>query len=265
MTLTIAAMPAYNEECYISKIVLGCRKFVDEVVVVDDGSIDATAEIAAALNAVVVKHEGNRGYGATLRSCFETARKLGADKMVIIDSDGQHNPFEIPKLLNPLNNGADLVIGSRFCNRNSQNIPTYRKFGIKVLDKLTNTIGGTNISDTQSGFRAYGKRAIEKIHITENGMSAGSEILLQIKDNKLKVEEVEIHCSYDVENGSTQNPFTHGLQVMMNLLGRLMRSYWIRIKDLNKAKKSLIKYEARNRINSAQPTKAKGANIVEPK
>ncbi len=218
MSLTIAAMPAYNEERSIARMVLGCKKQVDQVVVVDDGSSDATAEIAEALGAYVVRHETNGGYGAALRTCFETARKLDADKMVIIDSDGQHDPAEIPKLLRPLNNGADLVIGSRFCNGNGKNIPAYRKVGMKVLDVATNTAGGIHVTDTQSGFRAYGKRAIESIRIGDDGMSAGSEILLQIKDNKLKVAEVEIHCSYDVERASTENPVSHGVRVLLNLL-----------------------------------------------
>ena len=124
--MTIAAMPAYNEESSIAKMVLGCKKCVDKVVVVDDGSTDATSEIALALGAYVVRHNKNEGYGAALRSCFKIARDLGADKMVIIDSDGQHDPGEIPSLLKPIEMGADLVIGSRFCNGNGKNIPSYR-------------------------------------------------------------------------------------------------------------------------------------------
>ncbi len=218
MGLTIAAMPAYNEERSIAKMVLGCKKHVDRVVVVDDGSSDLTAEIAETMGAHVVRHEKNDGYGAALRTCFETARSMDADRMVIIDSDGQHDPSEIPKLLQPLSKGVDLVIGSRFCNGNGQNIPAYRKVGMKVLDMATNTVGGIKVSDTQSGFRAYGKRAIESIRIYDDGMSAGSEILLQVKDNNLKLAEVEIHCRYDVERASTESPVSHGVRVLLNLL-----------------------------------------------
>jgi dolichol-phosphate mannosyltransferase len=95
-------MPAYNEERSIAKMVLGCKKYVDTVVVVDDGSTDATAEIAEALGAYVIRHNPNRGYGAALRSCFEASRELGADRMIIIDSDGQHDASDIPRLLEPL-------------------------------------------------------------------------------------------------------------------------------------------------------------------
>lgn len=218
MVHSIAAMPAYNEERSIAKMVLGCRKYVDLVVVVDDGSIDATGEIAEALGAYVVRHPENKGYGAALKTCFDTAKKLNADQMVIIDSDGQHDPAEIPRLFKPLNGEIDIVIGSRFCDGNDQNIPAYRKAGMKVLDTATNFAGGINVSDSQSGYRAYGKRAIEAIRISGKGMSAGSEILLQIKDYDLKFKEVPINCSYDVEDASTQNPISHGVGVLLTLI-----------------------------------------------
>lgn len=211
-------MPAYNEERSIARMVLGCQKYVDRVIVVDDGSTDATAERAASAGAHIIRHEWNAGYGAALLTCFETAREMGADRMVIIDSDGQHDPEEIPQLLLPLDRGVDLVIGSRFCSGNGQDISAYRRVGMKVLDITTRIVGGISVTDSQSGFRAYGKRAIDCICIDDDGMSAGSEILLQAKDNKLKVEEVEIHCSYDVERTSTENPVSHGVKVLLILL-----------------------------------------------
>lgn len=199
-------------------MVLGCKKYVDHVVVVDDGSSDATAEIASAIGAYVIRHEKNGGYGAALRTCFETARALDADKMVIIDSDGQHDPAEIPSLIAPIDNGFDLVIGSRFYNGNGKDVPAYRKVGMKVLDVATNIAGGPNVSDTQSGFRAYGKNAIERIYIKDSDMAAGSEILLQAIDKCLHIGEVPIHCSYDVERASTQNPVSHGVKTLLKIL-----------------------------------------------
>lgn len=181
ITLIIAAMPAYNEGHVIAEVIIHCTKHVDKVVVVDDGSSDNTAEIAQSLGAFVVRHAKNLGYGAALRSCFYTAQELGADAMVVIDSDGQHNPDEIPKLLTPLKQGFDLVIGSRFIKGNGKNVPLYRKIGMKVLDAATYLAGGINATDSQSGFRAYGKKAIEKIQFNGDDMSAGSEILIQAK------------------------------------------------------------------------------------
>ena len=221
MTLTIASMPAYNEERSIADMIRGCENYVDKVVVVDDGSIDDTAKIALALNAHVVRHPRNMGYGAALRSCFEEARKMGADRMVIIDSDGQHNTEDIPKLLEPISRGYDLVIGSRFITKKPEMMPLYRKAGMKVLDVVTNFLNEVEVSDSQCGFRAYSRHAIEAIQISENGMSAGSEILLQIKENNLRVKEVDISCNYDLENTSKQDPVTHGLDVILYLIGVL--------------------------------------------
>jgi dolichol-phosphate mannosyltransferase len=218
MSITIAAMPAYNEAHVIAEVINGCKKYVDRVVVVDDGSTDNTVGIAESLGAYVVRHETNIGYGAALKNCFEAARHLGAGAMVIIDSDGQHDPSEIPKLLEPIKNGFDLVIGSRFVNGNGKNVPIYRKFGMKVLDVATYVAGGLNVTDSQSGFRAYGKRAIENIHLYDTDMSAGSEILIQAGDYNLKFTEVEIHCRYDLDNCSSEHPFIHGPRVLFRIL-----------------------------------------------
>ncbi|MFZ3166838.1 MAG: glycosyltransferase family 2 protein [Candidatus Methanoperedens sp.] len=215
---TIAAMPAFNEERSIAKMVFMCKKYADLVVVVDDGSSDSTADIAQAMGAHVIRHPKNKGYGGALQTCFKTARDLAADRMVIIDSDGQHDPAEIPKLVEPLNEDIDVVIGSRFIHGNGKNVPIYRKIGMKILDTMTNMGSENKVSDTQSGLRAYGKKAIEKISINTNNMSAASEILMQVNDHHLKVKEVEIHCSYDVERASTQNPVSHGLGVLWGIL-----------------------------------------------
>jgi glycosyltransferase involved in cell wall biosynthesis len=218
MTFKIAAMPAYNEAHAIAEVIKGCKKYVDKVVVVDDGSTDNTVDIAESLGAYVIRHETNKGYGAALKNCFDTARHLGADAMVIIDSDGQHDPSEIPKLLEPLKDGFDLVIGSRFVNGNGKNVPIYRKFGMKVLDIATYIAGGFNVTDSQSGYRAYGRKAIENINLNGTDMSAGSEILIQAKDHKLKFTEVEIHCRYDLENCSSEHPFIHGPKVLFRIM-----------------------------------------------
>jgi glycosyltransferase involved in cell wall biosynthesis len=99
MGMIIAAMPAFNEEAQIAKLVLQAQQHVDTVVVVDDGSTDTTAAIAQRLGAHVVTHDKNKGYGGALRTCFKTARELDADMMVILDSDGQHDPAYIPQFL----------------------------------------------------------------------------------------------------------------------------------------------------------------------
>lgn len=217
----LAAMPAYNEECFIAKIILGAQKHVDRVLVVDDGSTDTTAEIAQKLGAIVVRHEKNIGYGAALRTIFEKAKELQVYALVILDSDGQHNPNDIPLLIDRLDKGGvDVVIGSRFVQGNHQNIPTYRIFGMKILDNVTRIAGAnTSHTDSQSGYRIYGKKAINEIRISGDGMSAGSEILIQAADNRLKIAELPIHVRYDIRGTSSQNPVKHGILVIYNLIG----------------------------------------------
>jgi len=169
---------------------------------------------------MVVSHEKNFGYGAALRTIFEKAKKLDIDALVIIDSDGQHDPKDIPKLLDRLGKGdVDVVVGSRFIKGTQQEIPGYRVVGMKVLDKATKMAGADTTTDSQSGYRAYGKKAIKTIQISKDGMSAGSEILIQIAENNLKIGEIPITARYDIEETSSQNPVKHGVMVLYNIIG----------------------------------------------
>jgi glycosyltransferase involved in cell wall biosynthesis len=217
----IAALPAYNEETYLAKIIPMIKPLVDLVIVVDDGSTDATSTISQQLGAYVITHSENRGYGAALQTIFSTAREFNADVLVIMDADGQHDPLDVEKVLEPLLNGTDVVIGSRFLDTTKNSIPQYRKIGMKVLDTATAAAGVENGIDTQSGFRAYGKKAISVINISGTGMSAGSEILIQIKDKNLSIAEVPIHVRYDLEDTSTQNPVKHGFLALYKIIGMI--------------------------------------------
>ena len=220
MGMIIAAMPAFNEEANIAKLVLQAQQYVDTVVVVNDGSTDTTATIAERMGAHVVHHAKNKGYGGALRTCFETARKLDADAMVILDSDGQHDPAYIPQFIEALKESqADVVIGSRFLEKgNNEGIPTWRIVGMKVLDIATNVAGHVNVTDSQSGYRAYGRRAIQALKIENPDMGAGSEILLQIQEHQLKVAEIPIMVRYDLEGTSSKNPVKHGFGVLGSIV-----------------------------------------------
>jgi len=216
----LVATPAFNEEKFIAKTILGAQQYADCVLVVDDGSTDSTAEIAKKLGAMVVSHHKNFGYGGALKTIFEKAKKLDIDALVIIDSDGQHDPKDIPILLDRLEKGdVDIVIGSRFIKGAQAEIPKYRILGMKILDNATKIAGSSTTTDSQSGFRAYGKKAIDAINISKDGMSAGSEILIQITENKLKVDEIPIIARYDIEETSSHNPISHGVLVLYNLIG----------------------------------------------
>jgi hypothetical protein len=219
----VVGIPAFNEEKTIARVILDAQKFAGKVVVCDDGSTDYTAEIAKHLGADVIRHEKNFGYGAALQSLFKRARELNADVLVTLDSDGQHDPAEIPLLVKPIEEGvAEVVLGSRFKDKNGTiDMPKYRQFGVKVITKLTNGNGKHGVSDSQSGFRAYSKRALEYLSMSENGMGASVELLRAINKSGLKVCEVPISCKYAGSTGektSSKNPLSHGVGLLMSLI-----------------------------------------------
>jgi len=209
-------IPAYNEEKSISEIIKKLKKITNKIIVCDDGSTDSTGKIARDLGVLVIRHEKNLGYGAAIRSIFLKAREEKSELLITLDSDGQHRIEDIQTLMEPLKNGqADLVIGSRFLDNEGTNVPGYRKIGIKILTKLANTSLDQNITDSQSGFRAYGKNVIEEITPSESGMGVSNEILLKASKKGFKITEVPIIILYD-GNTSSQNPITHGSSVLLS-------------------------------------------------
>lgn len=218
----VAGIPAYNEEKSIAQVIIGAQKHVHVVIVCDDGSDDLTGEIAERLGAVVVRHKKNLGYGAALQSLFKEARALNADVLVTLDSDGQHDPSEIPLMVQPIETGAaEVVLGSRFLDDDgAADMPTYRRLGIKIITKLANGSGKNGVSDAQSGFRAYGKVALELLNMSEKGMGASIELLREIKKSSLKVYEAPISCKYSRTGTetSTENPISHGIRLIMSVI-----------------------------------------------
>jgi glycosyltransferase involved in cell wall biosynthesis len=217
--MIVAGIPAYNEEKIIARVVLLAQKYVDVVLVCDDGSEDLTADIAQKLGAIVIKHEKNMGYGAALKTLFEKARELNADLLVTLDADGQHNANEVPKLTQPiLANKADLVIGSRFLQQKNS-MPLYRRLGVKVLTKMTSNSKEKNrITDAQCGFRAYSKKALENLTLEEQGMGASAEVLLKARNFGLVVTEVPVEVHYKGLETSTHNPLRHGMSVIATII-----------------------------------------------
>ena len=213
--MNIACIPAYNEENHIADVIKKSLLYVDQVVVCDDGSTDDTANIAKSAGAIVIS-QSNQGYGAAISTLFDYARRNNAKIMVTLDSDGQHNPEQIPLLLDAIiTHGVDVSVGSRFLGDTEAS--GYRKAGIKIITSATNYGTNLKISDSQSGFRAYSQKAISTIHPTEQGMSVSTEILLKISNKGLSLAEVPISIIYGPDT-SEHNSVSHGVSVLMNTL-----------------------------------------------
>ena len=216
MKITVG-IPAYNEEKNIAKIIVKLKKTVDQIIVCDDGSTDSTSEIAESLGATVVKHAKNSGYGMAIRSIFLKSREINADILVTLDADGQHKIEDINKIIKPVVDGeADISIGSRFLKEDN-NTPGYRKLGVKIITKVTNSSLSEKITDAQSGFRAYNNKVLQSLTPADSGMGISTEILIKSSNLGLKIVEVPTEIQYEGDT-STQNPVSHGTEVLMSTL-----------------------------------------------
>jgi len=214
----IAAIPAFNEEQYIGTVVLKTKQYVDEIVVVDDGSTDNTSEIARLAGATVFRNEENKGKGVAIQRILTEAKRRAPDTLVLLDADAQHNPDEIPRLIKSVLEGSDLVIGSREAQANKT--PRYRRIGQKVLLYSTRLLSGKKLTDSESGFRALSKRAISEICLTESGFAVETEMIARATDKGLKITEVPVSNIY-TKDGSTLNPVAHGMEVFTRIIAMI--------------------------------------------
>ena len=228
MSKVVAIIPAYNEEVALGSVILRTLQYVDKVIVIDDGSSDKTKKVATLAGAELITHSTNLGKGQGLKSGFEAVQSINdsinnSDEtygiIVTIDGDGQNNPDEIPALISPIESGkADFVNGSRYLEGYTEDdTPAYRRAGQKVLDKATNISSGLNITDSQSGFRAFSKRAIPYFKLKDSGFAIESEMLSDAAEVGLKIVEIPITVRYDLD-GSTENPVTHGVGVLLKII-----------------------------------------------
>jgi glycosyltransferase involved in cell wall biosynthesis len=211
----LAGIAAYNEARYIGSILLQARQYVDEVIVVDDGSKDNTAKIAELAGATVIRHDKNRGKGAAIQSILAEAKRRNPDILILLDADSQHDPNEIPSLIKAILEGSDLVIGSREAQKGKT--PTYRRIGQKVLLRSTRLLTKNRLSDSESGFRALSPKAIDELELKEHGFAIESEMISDAADKNLKLAEVPISNIY-TRDGSTFNPVKHGLGVLSRII-----------------------------------------------
>ena len=216
MKITIG-IPAFNEEKNIAKIITRLKKITNSIIVCDDGSSDMTSEIANNLGVIVVKHEKNTGYGAAINTIFQRAKDIETEILVTFDADGQHRVEEIGEVINPIQeNIADIVIGSRFLQKNDQ-VPGYRKIGIKAITKVTNASINQKLTDSQSGFRAYNKKVLQNIFPSDKGMGISTEILIKASQKNFRITEVPVTILYEGDT-SVHNPVSHGTSVIISTI-----------------------------------------------
>jgi len=214
----IIGIPAFNEEKNIAVLITQLKKIADKIIVCNDGSTDLTSEIAEELGATVINHKKNLGYGAAIRSIFLKSKDLDGDILVTFDADGQHRIEDINGVINPIINGeSDLVIGSRFLDESEKEIPRYRKVGINVITKITNVTIKKQLTDSQSGFRAYSKKVLNELNLSELGMGISTEILIKASTKNFRISEVPIKIIYDGDT-STHNPISHGSSVLLSTI-----------------------------------------------
>jgi glycosyltransferase involved in cell wall biosynthesis len=217
MKITVG-LPAFNEEANISAILIKLKKVTDTIIVCNDGSTDLTSEIAKKMGAIVIDHPKNLGYGGAIHSIFQKAKEIDSDLLITFDADGQHKIDDIFKVIEPIKKGdADLVIGSRFLDISEEEVPGFRKIGIKIITKVTNSSLKEKITDAQSGFRAYSKEVISKLNISDIGMGISTEILIKASAYNFRIVEVPIKISYEGDT-STHNPVSHGTSVLFSTL-----------------------------------------------
>ena len=214
----IVGIPAFNEEKNIAVVITQLKKIVDKIIVCNDGSTDLTSKIAEELGVIVINHEKNLGYGAAIRSIFLKSKDLDGDILVTFDADGQHRVDDINKVINPIINGkSDLVIGSRFLDESEKEVPQYRKVGIKVITKITNVTIKKQLTDSQSGFRAYSKKVLTELNPSDAGMGISTEILIKASSKNFRISEVPIKITYS-GNTSTHNPISQGSSVIISTI-----------------------------------------------
>ena len=211
----IVGIPAYNEQATIAAVVRGARPHAAAVVVVADGARDRTGWHALHAGARVMRHRHNAGKGAAVATLFRYAVEQGADALVLLDGDGQHDPEQIQDVVGPVLAGqADVVIGSRFLAQRSA-IPRHRALGQRAFNVMTALASGVPCTDSQSGFRAFGRRALRTMRMAEATFSVECEQQFECALHGLRLVEVPISCRYDLPE--KRSAYVQGLEVLSRL------------------------------------------------
>jgi polyprenyl-phospho-N-acetylgalactosaminyl synthase len=214
----LVAMPAYNEAKVISRVIEGIlSEGFDDILVVDDSSADSTYETALLAGAKVIRHPINRGPGAATATIIEYSRRNQYDFVIILDSDGQHDPKDIRKLLS-VNETVDVVIGSRYINRS--NMPLSRRLANFIGSIVTFIFFGLYIRDSQSGFKRLSRKAVMAMSIRFDGFEFCSEMVGEIKRKRLSWKEVPISVIYTRHSRSKGQSIMNGIRMVIRFIMR---------------------------------------------
>jgi polyprenyl-phospho-N-acetylgalactosaminyl synthase len=212
--------PAYNEASTIVPVVTELRRAGYDVVVVDDGSVDQTRQLATATATAVVGHPVNLGQGAALKTGIDFAMAQGADVIVTFDTDGQHRAADIPRLLDALvRSRADFALGSRFLTE-PRNMPRMRRMVLWAATLFTVATTGLRLTDTHNGLRAFTRRGAAALHLRQNRMAHASELLAEIARSRLRYVEVPVtidYTAYSLAKGQRTGDF---VMILLDLLAR---------------------------------------------
>jgi dolichol-phosphate mannosyltransferase len=194
----LTAIPVYNEQSHVERVLDEVRRYAEEILVIDDGSTDGTAALLARQSDLhLITHPRNRGYGAALISAFGYASEHDVDVLVTMDCDGQHEPSRIPVLLETIDN-ADIVSGSRYLRdfRQDDPAPQDRRRINHIITAELNARYGLNLSDAFCGFKAYRREALARLRITETGWGMPLQLWVQAAHAGLRIREVAVPRLY---------------------------------------------------------------------
>lgn len=215
----VAVIPAYNEGTRVGNVVEEAKRFVNTVIVVDDGSDDNTADIAEKAGAVVMRHIENCGAGAATMTGIDAARVLGAEVIVTLDADEQHSPEDIPALLNPIEaDEADIVFANRFGQKNR--IPLIRRLFNGIGNVITFAVTGKWVSDSQCGFKVFGPKAVAQIDLRMSGYEFCTEIVRECAQHRWRVVQVPAKVLYSEYTLAKGQSFANGIRTALKILLR---------------------------------------------
>lgn len=216
---TVAVIPAYNEGERVGNVVREALQFVDTVIVVDDGSSDDTAKIAKKAGAMVYTHIENCGAGAATMTGIDAARALGAEVIVTLDADEQHNPEDIPALMKPIIAGeVDIAFANRFGQRNR--IPFIRRLFNGIGNLITFAATGKWVSDSQCGFKVFGPRAVSQIDLRMSGYEFCTEIVRECAQHHWRIAQVPAKVLYSEYTLAKGQSFANGVKTALKILLR---------------------------------------------